>query len=156
MHIRNALEKDIPSLNTLLHQVLDVHANGRPDIFKNGTTKYKDSQLSAILKNSATPIFVAVDAQDNVQGYAFCQYRFIKNDSILHDLKYMYIDDLCVNKTERGKGIGKQLYAYVQEEAKRNECQSIRLNVWALNQNALAFYEKMGLSPLKTTLEYIL
>ncbi len=32
--IRRAKEKDLPRVNTLLKQVLTVHADGRPDIFK--------------------------------------------------------------------------------------------------------------------------
>ena len=34
MHIRRAEERDLPGLNRLLHQVLDVHHEGRPDLFK--------------------------------------------------------------------------------------------------------------------------
>lgn len=152
--IRKAHQNDIPSLLRLLSQVLSIHANGRPDIFKSGTTKYTNDELLSILKNDTTPIFVATDETGAVRGYAFCQRIEIKGDNILQDLSYMYIDDLCVDEHYRRTGIGAALYEYVVEQAKALGCHSIRLNVWNLNQSALHFYEKHGLQALKTTMEY--
>ena len=40
MKIRKAEEKDIPRLLALLGQVLQIHAEIRPDVFIPGTTKY--------------------------------------------------------------------------------------------------------------------
>ena len=40
MIIRKAEEKDIPRILELLKQVLQIHADIRPDIFIPGTTKY--------------------------------------------------------------------------------------------------------------------
>ena len=152
--IRKAHQNDIPSLLRLLSQVLSIHANGRPDIFKSGTTKYTNDELLSILKNDTTPIFVATDETGAVRGYAFCQRIEIKSDNILQDLSYMYIDDLCVDEHYRRTGISAALYEYVVEQSKALGCHSIRLNVWNLNQSALHFYEKHGLQALKTTMEY--
>ena len=54
MNIRSAKEKDIPRIIELLGQVLQIHADIRPDIFIPNTTKYTDSELQALLK-SCTP-----------------------------------------------------------------------------------------------------
>ena len=59
MQIRKAEVRDIPALNKLLWQVLDVHHQGRPDLFKGGTKKYTDEELKRILADSKTPVFVA-------------------------------------------------------------------------------------------------
>ena len=40
MKIRKAEKKDIPRILVLLEQVLQIHAEIRPDIFIPGTTKY--------------------------------------------------------------------------------------------------------------------
>lgn len=45
MTIRRANEKDIPRIIDLLGQVLQIHAEIRPDIFIPGTTKYTDEEL---------------------------------------------------------------------------------------------------------------
>ena len=46
MNIRRAQEKDIPRLIELLEQVLQIHADIRPDIFIPGTTKYTNEELA--------------------------------------------------------------------------------------------------------------
>ena len=49
MTIRKAEEKDIPRIIELLGQVLQIHADIRPDIFIPGTTKYTVSELTELL-----------------------------------------------------------------------------------------------------------
>ena len=46
MNIRRANEKDIPRLIELLEQVLQIHADIRPDIFIPGTTKYTNNEFT--------------------------------------------------------------------------------------------------------------
>ena len=155
MTVRKALIEDIPSILDLLSQVLMVHHNGRPDIFKPDVTKYTESELRDIIENPLTPVFVA-DNQGVVVGYAFCQIQKKENDNILTDIKTLYIDDLCVDEACRGQSIGRELYDYVKEYAISEECYNVTLNVWACNESAIRFYEKCGLIPQKYGMEVIL
>ena len=75
MIIRKAEETDIPIILELLKQVLQIHADIRPDIFIPGTTKYTADELMELLKNDEKPIYVAVDEDNVCVGYAFCQDR---------------------------------------------------------------------------------
>jgi len=72
MTIRRAVEKDIPKVFSLLEQVLEIHAELRPDIFISGTTKYTPAELNTIFQDDRRPVYVAVDEADSVLGYAFC------------------------------------------------------------------------------------
>ena len=153
MNIRRADERDIAGINKLLYQVHRIHAEGRPDIFRLGNKKYNDEELCAILACDTTPIFVAVDNAEKVLGYAFCIYEETKNNPSLMDRKTVYIDDLCVDATERGQHIGTALYDYVKDEAKKEGCSAVTLNVWCLNEGAMRFYEKCGMKPLKVVME---
>ena len=153
MNIRRADERDIAGINKLLYQVHRIHAEGRPDIFRLGNKKYNDEELCAILACDTTPIFVAVDDEEKVLGYAFCIYEETKGNSSLMDRKTVYIDDLCVDATERGQHIGTALYDYVKDEAKKESCSAVTLNVWCLNEGAMRFYEKCGMKPLKVVME---
>lgn len=157
MILRPATEADIPHLIRLLYQVHRVHAEGRPDLFRLGNKKYTEEELSKILQDADRPIYVAADDETNtVCGYAFCIIEEIKDDPSLMDRKTLYIDDLCVDEQMRGKHIGTRLYEHVLAEAKRLGCYHVTLNVWCLNESAMRFYEKCGLSPLKITMEQIL
>lgn len=155
MNIRRAEEKDSEKIIDLLCQVLNVHHNGRPDLFKGNCRKYTDSELNDIIKDDMRPIFVAENDED-IMGYAFCVVKMREGDNILTDMKTLYIDDLCVDEKARGNHVGKSLYEYVKNYAKEIGCYNVTLNVWAFNESAKAFYEKMGLKPMSIMMETVL
>lgn len=154
--IRKALEKDIPEMISLLHQVCDVHAKGRPDLFNEGHTKYNEDELKVILKDEKKPIFAFCDDNDKMQGYAFCMIKAYDGTGSEAAIKTLYIDDLCVDENCRGQHIGRQLYEAVKEYAKANGFHNITLNVWECNPSAKRFYESMGMTVQKTGMECIL
>ena len=156
MEIKRADTRHLSGLNSLLLQVLTVHHNGRPDLFKGNTRKYTDEQLVEMLEDDSNPIFVAVDENEKVLGYAFCRFIQHLNDNILTDIKTLYIDDLCVDENCRGQHVGKQVYDFVVDFAKKSGCYNVTLNVWSLNEGAKKFYEKCGLVPQKIGMEKIL
>ncbi len=156
MEIRRATFQDMEGINKLLMQVCLVHHKGRPDIFKYGAKKYTDEELMAIITDDSRPIFVGVDENGTVLGYAFCIFQQHINNNILTDIKTLYIDDLCVDENLRGQHIGKQLYEAVLAFAKESGCYNVTLNVWSLNESALKFYEACGLKPQKIGMETIL
>lgn len=154
--IRKAEKRDIPRLLELLVQVDMVHHNGRPDIFKGPATKYSASELDEILLDNSKPVFVYVDENDVPLGHAFCIHKQIVGDSVLTDIKTLYIDDICVDEKARGKHVGKAIYDYVVAYAVEQGCYNITLNVWTCNPSAMKFYETMGLKPQKVGMEKIL
>ena len=153
--IRYAMEKDIEKIEDLLSQVDMVHHNGRPDIFKIGN-KYSEEELKELLNNQQRPILVSVNESDEVIGYCFGIFQQHKDNSILTDIKTLYIDDLCVDEKFRGKGVGEELYEAALSLAKEKGCYNLTLNVWSFNESAIRFYESMGLIPQKIGMEMIL
>lgn len=155
MNIRRAENKDIAQLDKLLFQVNKVHSDARPDLFKPGAKKYTDEELNAILANDETPVFAAVDENENILGYAFCVFESAHSGAMQNKMT-LYIDDLCVDEVCRGQHVGTKLYEYVLDFAKREGCYNVTLNVWALNESARKFYEKCGLAVQKIGMEKIL
>lgn len=156
MTIRKAQEKDIPRIIELLGQILQIHAEIRPDIFIPDTTKYMEQELAALLKDEKKPIYVAVNEEDVCMGYAFCQVKEQPFSNNMVQFQSLFIDDLCVDRFARGQHIGESLFDYVKQEAKRMGCYEVTLNVWAGNTSAEKFYEKMGMKTKERQLEYIL
>ena len=156
MQIRQAQTCDIGRLTDLLQQVLELHAALRPDIFISGTTKYTPEELEKILQNPQTPVFVAVDGEDRVLGYAFCILKRQPFSTNMHDFKSLFIDDLCVDNACRGQHIGNSLFAYVKDYAKSIGCYDLTLNVWAGNTSARQFYEKLGMFEKERQMELLL
>ena len=154
--VRRAENRDSPKLLELLVQVDMVHHSGRPDIFKGPATKYNAQELETIIAYDKTPVFVCADGKGEVLGHAFCIHRQFTDDPVMTDIKTLYIDDICVDENARGRHVGKALYDYVINYAKKYGCYNVTLNVWSCNPSALKFYEKMGLVPQKIGMEKIL
>ena len=134
MTIRRATAADIPQIDELLRQVLEVHHAGRPE---------ESSNTGSL-------------AVDQVFGYAFCVFQQHTNSNILTNIKTLYIDDLCVDERSRGHHVGSTLYHYVLDFARKFGCYNVTLNVWACNSKAQTFYERMGLTPYRIGMEQIL
>ena len=156
MKVRRAQEKDMERIDALLMQVERIHHEGRPDLFRVGRKKYTDEELRELIHDDSRPILVAADEKDAVMGYAFCIFQQYQNHNIMTDIKTLYIDDLCVDETIRGRHIGRTLYDSVLEFARQNGCYNVTLNVWSCNESAMKFYEACGLKPQKVGMEAIL
>ena len=152
--LRRAADGDIPAVLKLLAQVNRIHHDGRPDIF-NLATKYSADELSAIFADESSPVFVFDDG-GTVLGYVFCVVKETRENRLLADMKSLYIDDLCVDSSARGRHIGRELYECACSFARSIGCYNVTLNVWALNGSARAFYEKIGMKVQKIGMETIL
>lgn len=156
MEIRKARKEDLNGVERLLVQVNNLHVKMRPDIFIANAVKYDEKSFDELISNESTPVFVAVDENDNVLGHMFCAIRDYKQVLVYKDFKTLFIADLCVDETTRGQGLGKALYEFALNFARKNGCYDVTLNVWEGNKSARAFYEKMGMFPKETQMEYIL
>lgn len=152
MTIRFASSCDIPGMIALLYQVGDVHHVIRPDIFRDGALKYDENALKGLLSDKNRPIFVAVE-EGAVLGYCFCVLKDYRGSGVQTDRVELYIDDLCVDENRRGQGVATALYRHVTDWAKGLGCAFITLNVWCGNDGAMAFYDKMGLTPRHILME---
>ena len=152
MLIRRAEISDIPDILRLLVQVCNVHQAIRPEIFKRDGVKYTESDLCELLQDESRPVWCAVDGK-RFLGYCFCQWEEYRGSSVSTDRRELYIDDLCVDEAARGRGVATALFRHVTESARASGTDFITLNVWRGNDSALRFYEKMGMTPRKTTLE---
>ena len=152
--IRRAEPKDAPRISALLKQVLEVHAAVRPDMYRSGTQKYSEADVTDLLNDPDCVMFVETDGNDRAIGYAICFRKTVADDGIIVGRRELYIDDLCVDEAERKQGVGQRLFAHMKTYAAENGFDWITLNVWNDNVNALAFYRKMGLRERKTILEY--
>ena len=117
MTIIPANSSHIPGMIALLQQVGEVHHQIRPDLFRSGAQKYCESDLENLLQDPDRPIFIAEES-GRVLGYAFCILQITADNPVLCDRKVLYIDDLCVDESCRGKHIGTAIYQEICRYAK--------------------------------------
>ena len=154
--IRRAEERDIPGVLALLRQICNVHSEGRPDLFAKNGTKYGAEELALLLHDESRPVFVYVNEYEEVLGYGFCVIIDYEGSGALIKRRELYLDDLCVDESQRGSGIGTALFSHIKSFAKEIGCYHLTLNVWACNPSAMAFYESRGMQLLKKEMEVIL
>ena len=152
MEIRRSENRDIPGLIALLKQVGQVHHEIRPDLFRWGAQKYDEDALAQLLADENRPIFVAVE-DNTVLGYAFCVHNAWEDHGVFADRRELYVDDICVEESCRGRGVASALFEYVKAYAKDRDMDYITLNVWHGNDAAMRFYGKAGMTPRSMTME---
>lgn len=151
--IRRANAGDMEAINRLLRQVLKIHHEGRPDLFRASGKKYTDNQLAEIFANPLTPVFVYEEA-GSVLGYAFC--AIVRQESgSMNPVSTLFLDDLCIDGSARGKHIGQKLFEYVKTFAREQGCHNITLHVWECNPAAKAFYQAMGMTVQYSSMELL-
>lgn len=158
MAIRLATKADIPRLQELLGQILAVHHEARPDIFKAEGSKFTNQELEDLLSDSQKPVFVYTDDQGHILGHLFLIIKEVREgeEGALLPRKTLFIDDLCVDALARGQRLGEKLYQFALDYAKELGCYNLTLHVWNDNAGALRFYERQGMTARYTEMETIL
>ena len=156
MTIRSAQPNDIPALLGLLEQILSVHHQVHPDIFKESDGKYSEEELEQLMAQDKTPIFVYENADGQILGHLFVTIKEVSDNPVLQPIKSLFIEDLCVDQAVRGQKIGDQLYQFAVNYAREIGCYNLTLNVWNDNEGALRFYQRQGMKPQETVMETII
>ena len=155
MIIGSAKKEQAEQIARLLGYICDYHADGRPDIFIKGGSKYDAESVARLIDDPDVTVLTAAEG-DNVLGYLIAKVTFTGTDPHIKRMKTFYVDDLCVSPEHARTGVGTALFDEARRRAKELGCERIDLNVWAFNEDAIRFYEKMGLSVYRMHMEELL
>jgi shikimate dehydrogenase len=86
-------------------------------------------------------------------GYVFTQVIERPENPYTYAMRYLLVDQISVNADQRSKGYGEALMQVVFEQAKSLGITRVVLGVWAFNQRAIAFYERLGFTPRDIRME---
>ncbi|GKX65287.1 GNAT family N-acetyltransferase [Inconstantimicrobium mannanitabidum] len=151
--IREANKHDYAGISQLTMEVYNLHLKNRPDVYLDIENPLSKEFFNDLLNSNTTNIFI-VENTDNKQlvAYSILQIMNTKNP-IYIPKKYIYIDDFCVKSTLKRTGIGKLLFNHIVDYAKLENAAALQLNVWEFNQDALKFYESMGMNTRNRMME---
>ena len=152
MEVRMAIARDVPQILQLLRQLGQMQHEKNPEIFRSNGQKYGPSQVLNMLNRRETPVFVAVDGE-SVLGCCLCQIRTHYQDAVFCDQTNCCIDLIYVQAAFRRQKIGTKLYEALKEEARKRGLARAELMVWAFNEDAKRFYEKLGMRVRSCTME---
>ena len=147
LQIRKASVNDYIYVQKLMQSVQDLHHNKRSEIHKDSEIFDKE-EFSQNINN-----IIVAEINNLVVGVVKYLIKEKLENSYTNYRKVLFIDALVVDQNYRKKGIGKILMLEMEKIAKYNNCSSVELNVWAFNENAIKFYEGMGMSVKTMILE---
>lgn len=153
MEIRNAKIEDLEQIVSIMMQISELHYEKTPDIFKNKTQIQVEKEVIENLNHTEKNILVATDETSKIYGILIYQVKEVINHENLKDSKVLLIKELGVDETFKRQGIGKELIEKAEKIAKKLECKRIELNVWEFNENAIKFYEAIGMKPQRKMME---
>lgn len=151
IEIRRMEIKDFEKVHELVNQIYKLHLNNREDIYRDENPLYKKDFID-FLNNPNCMCYVAV-VNNEIVGEIIATIKEIKEEGIFKYRKILYIEDICVDSKHSKQGIGTKLYEMVKKKALGDDIDSIELNVWAFNDGAIQFYEKLGLKCKSMRLE---
>lgn len=135
--IRAAREDDVPLIlafirelaeyEHLSHQVVATEDQIRGSLF--GSRPYAECVFACL--------------EDQPVGFAL----FFHNYSTFLGRPGLYLEDLFVKPSTRGKGVGRQLLAYLAQLAVERGCGRMEWAVLNWNEPAIQFYEGIGARP---------
>jgi diamine N-acetyltransferase len=142
-HIREATKNDYDAVHRIQRQVHEIHTKERPDHYRMADTTLDQEYFNNVIDGENTKVFVLEEAQ--LIAYTIFTIKNTDERPILNSKKVVYMDDFGVDRTFRGKGLGKVFFGEILEYAKAIEADSLELGVWEFNEDAIKFYESMDL-----------
>lgn len=132
INIRRAVKEDGYSIMELIKE-LALYEKAPEEV----TLNFEHFIESGFGENPVWWAFVAETAEKKVIGFALYYIRFSTWKG-----KRLYLEDLVVNETYRGKGIGAKLLDRLIEEAKDKKFTGMMWQVLDWNEPAINFYKK--------------
>lgn len=131
--IREATEADVPAMMGLVRE-LALYEKAPEQVTNTEALMLKDGF-------GDNPIFGAFVAEvdGKVVGLSIYYYRYSTWKG-----RRIYLEDLVVQESLRGKGAGKLLFEAVIQKGKEVGCTGMMWQVLDWNKSAITFYEKYG------------
>ena len=149
MTIRDMKLEDYDAVDTLMQQLHKIHVNGRPDLYVEMEHPYSKEELTEKIYNKEV-ITLAAEEENRIVGLCIV---VIRHRSGMVNMKTAYVDDLVVDQSYQHRGIAKSLFQKAEERAKALGAERMDLTVWSFNENALKFYQSIGMVPQRYILE---
>ena len=98
-------------------------------------------------------LLLAAEVDGTVCGYLHILFIQEPQTAVWDSRSYCKIEEICVDKSCRGQGIGTLLMDAARREVIARGYPKMELNVWAFNAAACAFWTRQGFTPYAYCME---
>ncbi len=150
--IRSATLEEAEKVNEIREQVLQVHVNGRRDIFKSCFNNDLKNYIYKFYKNENADVLIC-ERDGIICGFACVEFVNKPESPYSYSRKYFHIEEFGVHKNYRRQGVGTELFEYIKQLANKNDYTRLELDMWEFNTGALKFYESVGFKTYRRYME---
>ena len=148
--IRHAAEKDVPIIVELNHALFQEDAGQRDPFMNLNWPQEEGHEYFSKLMRSERGLGLLAEAEGKVIGYLV---GYLRRSSSLRPVKMAELESMYVREAYRGQGVGQQLVQKFLEWARERGVERVSVTAYVANERAVAFYEKLGFTAKRLTLE---
>lgn len=141
--VRDWAERDRPFFQRVVHRLLPATATASPRDPADLSRYMADLAAGRQPLPDGTDVFVAVDANDQPLG--LIAIHADADHFTQHPRAYVEI--LAVAAEAEGRGVGQALMERAEAWGRQHDCKEVVLDVFAGNDAAIAFYQRVGYRP---------
>ncbi len=132
--IRPAELADVPAIHTLICELAEFEK------LSHAVVSTEDCLRNALFGEKPSAEALVAVASEAPAGFAL----FFQNYSTFVGKPGIYLEDIYVKESLRGRGIGAALLSSVARIAAQRDCARLEWSVLDWNREAIGFYEKFG------------
>ncbi len=150
--VRAATERDIPRLVGLNRLVQDLHVTAHPDVFRpSSDLPGIEDFFSKSISDTNQHVLVA-EVDGVAVGYLCATVEREPARTVKRDTTRLYVHQIAVDTDRRRRGVGKALFAAIEQIAQDRSINDIALDTWSFNEEAQDFFASLGFSVYKIKL----
>jgi GNAT superfamily N-acetyltransferase len=151
MPVRRATEADLDRLGALNAGIQQLHADGRPDLFRAPDHEALRTFFAERLADGA--IILIADLDGTAAGYLLAEINERPANPFRYASTVLYVHHIAVDPAVQRHGVGQQLMDAVVTIGRAENADAVRLDSWFFNQDAHGFFEAEGFAPLNVIFE---
>ena len=153
IEVRPAKREELERVNDLRRMVNELHVAGRPVHFKPGFGQELQGHVYDQFDQPERFGVLVGLVDGEVAGFATVQYVRRPEGPYTLPLAFYHVEEFGVDAAHRRKGVAAALVDYMKTDARRRGFHRLDLDVWAFNDDALAFYEAVGFTTYRRYME---
>ena len=144
IHIKKCTLEDVHTLQEVGHETFNEtfrHQNSPENMAAYLEKAFSLEQLEKELGNRSSLFFV-IYFNHEIAGYLKLNMDDAQSEEMGHDS--LEIERIYIKSEFQKQGLGKYLFNQAVETAREHKKSNLWLGVWEKNENAIAFYERLG------------
>jgi len=143
---------DYMEVKKMIQSLHNLHQTYRPDIYADKEIPFSIDDFTQMISKDSSIVLLA-ELDNKVVGICTATIKEPPTNPILIPHNTAYIEDIYVEPKHSGMGIGKMLFKSVEDIVTSKNIDRIDLMVWSFNEEAIAFYESIGMSSQRIIME---